>query len=58
MTNGDAVDDIRGQLAELYPGLDTSAFGMVGRILRQARMIEEWRSAHLSEYDLTSAGDA
>ncbi|MGD2042145.1 MAG: MarR family transcriptional regulator [Acidimicrobiia bacterium] len=49
----DAVDGIRSRLAELYPDLDTAAFGLTGRILRLARDIEMNRARHLSSFDLT-----
>ena len=55
LPNQDAVDQIRQELAGLYPDLDTAAFGVVGRILRLARNIETWRAEHLSAYQLTPA---
>jgi DNA-binding MarR family transcriptional regulator len=51
----DVADEIRQELAGLYPDLDTAAFGVVGRILRLARNIETWRAEHLSAYQLTPA---
>lgn len=51
----DAVDDIRQRLAEIYPGLDSSSFGVTGRIMRLARVIEDWRTGHLAQFDLTPA---
>jgi DNA-binding MarR family transcriptional regulator len=51
----DVADEIRQELAGLYPDLDTAAFGVVGRILRLARNIETWRAEHLSAYQLTHA---
>jgi DNA-binding MarR family transcriptional regulator len=55
LPNQDAVDEIRQELAGLYPDLDTAAFGVVGRILRLARNIESWRAVQLSVYQLTPA---
>jgi DNA-binding MarR family transcriptional regulator len=49
----DAVDRMRERLAELYPDLDTSAFGLTGRVLRVARALERHRAAHLKEFGLT-----
>lgn len=49
----DLVDQIREQLSELYPDLDTSVFGITGRILRLAHAIESRRAAHLAPIDLT-----
>lgn len=51
----DAVDEIRQELAGLYPDLDTSVFGVVGRVLRLARNIDSWRAEHLAAYQLTPA---
>lgn len=52
----DAVDQIRGHLRTIHPDLDTSGFGVTGRILRQARAIEAARVDHLDAYGL-SPGD-
>lgn len=48
----DAVDGMRDRLAALYPELDTSAFGVTGRVLRLARSIDHLRAEHLSQFDL------
>jgi DNA-binding MarR family transcriptional regulator len=48
----DAVDGMRDRLAALYPDLDTSAFGVTGRVLRLARSIDHLRTEHLSQFDL------
>jgi DNA-binding MarR family transcriptional regulator len=55
MTTDDAVDEIRQELAALYPNLDTAAFGVIGRILRLAGDIDNWRADHLATYHLTPA---
>lgn len=52
----DPVDEIRERLAVLYPNLDTTAFGITGRILRLAREIETKRLDHLATFGL-SPGD-
>lgn len=49
----DAVDDMRRRLLELYPDLDTTAFGVVGRVLRLAEGLERRRADHLAAFDLT-----
>lgn len=49
----DTVDAIRERLAELYPDLETDAFGVTGRILRLAQRIEAERAEHLAAFDLT-----
>lgn len=49
----DVVDMIRARLAELYPGLDTRAFGITGRILRLAELIESRRAEYLNTFQLT-----
>lgn len=48
----DGIDGMRERLAELYPELDTSAFGLTGRVLRLAQAIERHRSEHLKQFDL------
>ena len=48
----DAVDGMRDRLAALYPELDTSAFGVVGRVLRLAQAIDRLRAEHLSQFGL------
>jgi DNA-binding MarR family transcriptional regulator len=48
----DAVDGMRDRLAALYPDLDTSAFGVTGRVLRLARAIERLRAEHLRQFGL------
>ncbi len=48
----DAVDDMRQRLSELYPDLDTSAFGVVGRVLRLAGTLEALRAEHLATFGL------
>lgn len=48
----DTVDGMRDRLASLYPDLDTSAFGLTGRVLRLAQAIERRRAEHLREFDL------
>jgi len=55
MPTDDAVDEIRQELAALYPNLDTVAFGVIGRILRLAGDIDNWRTDHLATYHLTPA---
>lgn len=52
MNDTDRVDRIRERLAELYPDLDTTAFGITGRVLRLAREIEMQRAEHLASFDL------
>jgi DNA-binding MarR family transcriptional regulator len=49
----DLIDEIQARLGKLYPDLDTSAFGITGRILRLARSLEVMRAAHLQSFDLT-----
>jgi DNA-binding MarR family transcriptional regulator len=49
----DAVDRIRERLAELYPELDTTAFGVTGRVLRLASTVELARAEYLAAFDLT-----
>ncbi len=49
----DAVDQIRARLSELYPRLDTKAYGVTARILRLAQMIETRRAEQLATYGLT-----
>lgn len=49
----DDVDRIRDRLTELYPDLDTSAFGVTGRVLRLARTFEALRTDHLAAFELT-----
>lgn len=49
----DDVDRIRDRLAELYPALDTTAFGVTGRVLRLAQAFERSRADHLAAFDLT-----
>lgn len=51
----DEVDDIRSQLADLYPELDTQAIEVTGRVLRLAQAFESRRADHLAAFDLTSA---
>lgn len=51
----DEVDDIRSQLADLYPGLDTRAIEVTGRVLRLAQAFESRRADHLATFDLTGA---
>lgn len=53
MNGIDQVDEIRERLAELYPDLDTRAFGTTGRILRLAREIESRRTQYLASFQLT-----
>lgn len=48
----DGIDAMRERLAELYPDLDTSAFGVTGRILRLAQAIDRRRAEHLKEFEL------
>lgn len=48
----DGIDAMRDRLAELYPDLDTSGFGVTGRILRLAQAIDRRRAEHLREFDL------
>lgn len=48
----DAVDGMRGRLAELYPDLDTSAFALTGRVLRLAQTFDRLRADHLKEFGL------
>lgn len=52
----DPIDAIRSRLAELYPDLDTAAFGVTGRILRLAASFERARAEHLEAFGL-SPGD-
>jgi DNA-binding MarR family transcriptional regulator len=49
----DHVDEIQDRLAELYPGADSTAFGVTGRILSLARALEALRAEHLRLFDLT-----
>lgn len=51
----DEVDNIRHQLADLYPELDTRAIEVTGRVLRLAQAFESRRADHLATFDLTSA---
>jgi DNA-binding MarR family transcriptional regulator len=48
----DAVDGMRGRLAVLYPELDTSGFGITGRVLRLAQAVERLGAGHLSGFGL------
>jgi len=48
----DAVDGMRERLATLYPELDTSAFGVTGRVLRLAQAIDRHRTEHLNQFGL------
>ncbi len=48
----DPIDGMRERLAELYPELDTSAFGLTGRVLRLAQAFERHRAEHLKQFDL------
>ena len=48
----DGIDTMRERLAELYPDLDTSAFGVTGRVLRLAQAIDRRRAEHLKEFNL------
>jgi DNA-binding MarR family transcriptional regulator len=48
----DAVDGMRERLAALYPELDSSAFGVTGRVLRLAQAIDRLRAEHLSQFGL------
>jgi DNA-binding MarR family transcriptional regulator len=48
----DAVDGMRERLAALYPALDTSAFGVTGRVLRLAQAIDRLRAEHLTRFGL------
>lgn len=52
MPQTDAVDDMRARLHELHPDLDTSAFGIVGRVLRLAGRFERLRAEHLEAFGL------
>lgn len=51
----DEVDNIRHQLADLYPELDSRAIEVTGRVLRLAQAFESRRTDHLADFDLTSA---
>lgn len=51
----DEVDNIRHQLADLYPELDSRAIEVTGRVLRVAQAFESRRADHLATFDLTSA---
>jgi DNA-binding MarR family transcriptional regulator len=48
----DAVDGMRDRLGALYPELDTSAFGVTGRVLRLAQSLDRLRAEHLSQFGL------
>lgn len=49
----DAVDRIRSNHAARYPDLDTSAFGVTGRVLRLAQFFVSQRTEHLAAFGLT-----
>lgn len=49
----DEVGRIRDRLAALYPDLDTSAFGVTGRVLRLAKDLEGLRTDHPAAFELT-----
>lgn len=49
----DEVGRMRDRLAALYPELDTSAFGVTGRVLRLAQEFESLRAEHLATFELT-----
>jgi DNA-binding MarR family transcriptional regulator len=51
----DEVDDIRQQLADLYPDLDTRAIEVTVRVLRLAQAFDSRRAEHLATFDLTGA---
>lgn len=51
--SSDEVGRMRDRLAELYPDLDTSAFGVTGRVLRLAQQFESLRADHLATFELT-----
>lgn len=51
----DEVDNIRHQLADIYPELDSRAIEVTGRVLRLAQAFESRRADHLADFDLTSA---
>lgn len=51
----DPVDVIRARLAELYPDLDTSGFGVTGRLLRLGAAVKRARNEHLDAFGLSTS---
>lgn len=51
----DALDVIRGHLAETHPDLDTSGLAVTGRLLRAASRLDALRAERLQAHDLTVA---
>lgn len=49
----DAIDDIRVQLAAIYPDLDTSGLAVTGRILQLANRMQDTRDRRLEEFGLS-----